>query len=137
MKPRFRLLGTVAVSVDGETIALTGQKPRALLAALLLEANHIVSRDRLIDALWGEEPPDTARNTIQVYVSQLRKLLPDGMLETALPGYRLAVEPQTVDLHEFVRLSKDGQTALTLGDVAQAADTLRAALDLWHGAPPP
>src|ERR671922_2399574 len=116
MKPRFRLLGTVAVSVDGETIALTGQKPRALLAALLLQPNHIVSRDRLIDALWGEEPPDTARNTVQVYVSQLRKLLPDGMLETVAPGYRLAVEPDAVDLFEFVRLSEEGRAALAAGD---------------------
>src|ERR671922_2561448 len=135
MKPRFRLLGTVAVSVDGETIALTGQKPRALLAALLLEANHIVSRDRLIDALWGEEPPDTARNTLQVYVSQLRKLLPDGMLETASPGYRLLADPDSVDLFEFIRLTEKGRAALTAGDAAGAAETLRRALALWEGAP--
>src|SRR5439155_662488 len=81
-------------------------------AVLLLEANQVVSRDRLIDALWGEEPPDTARNTIQVYVSQLRKLLPDDVLETAPPGYRLIVDPDAVDLFEFVRLSEEGRTAL-------------------------
>src|ERR687884_431254 len=121
MEPRFRLLGTTAASIDGEPIALTGQKPRALLAALLLEANHAISRDRLIDALWGEEPPDTARNTLQVYVSQLRKLLPEGALETAPPGYRLAVEPEAVDLFEFVRLSEEGRTALAAGDAARAA----------------
>src|SRR5919205_365999 len=115
MEARFRLLGTIAASVDGEPVALTGQKPRALLAALLLDANQAVSRDRLIDALWGEEPPDTARNTLQVYVSQLRKLLPEGMLETASPGYRLVVDPQAVDLFEFVRLSEEGRAALTAG----------------------
>ena len=76
--PQFSLLGPLAVSRDGEPTPLGGQKRRALLAALLLEANRVVSRDRLVDALWGEEPPDTARNTIQVYVSQLRKLLPEG-----------------------------------------------------------
>jgi predicted ATPase/DNA-binding SARP family transcriptional activator len=123
------------VTSNGEPIALGGQKRRALLAVLLLEANKVVSRDHLIDALWGEEPPDTARNTIQVYVSQLRKLLPDGMLETAPPGYRLVVDTDAVDLFEFVRLSEEGRTALATGDAARAADTLRNALALWHGAP--
>jgi len=101
---------------------ITQVEQRALLAALLLQANEVVSRDRLVDALWGEDPPDTARNTIQVYVSQLRKLLPDGTLETAPPGYRLAVDPATVDLFEFVRLSLEGRTALTMGDAATAGD---------------
>src|ERR687888_1695552 len=109
---QFRLLGPLTVSVDGEPLALGGQKRRALLAALLLEANRVVSRDRLIDALWGEDPPDTARNTIQVYVSQLRKLLPDGALETAPPGYRLSVDGEAIDLFEFVRLSEEGRAAL-------------------------
>src|SRR5919109_2135269 len=132
---QFSLLGPLAVTSNGEAVALGGQKRRALLAVLLLEANQVVSRDRLIDALWGEEPPDTARNTIQVYVSQLRKLLPEGMLETVAPGYRLAVEPDSVDLFEFVRLSEEGRGALAAGDAAGAAETLRAALALWRGPP--
>jgi predicted ATPase/DNA-binding SARP family transcriptional activator len=136
VSPYFGLLGPLSATSDGEAIAVPGQKPRALLAALLLQPNQIVSRDRLIDALWGEDPPDTARNTIQVYVSQLRKLLPDGMLETATaPGYRLVIEPDAVDLFEFVRLSEEGRTALGLGDAARAAETLRAALALWRGPP--
>jgi predicted ATPase/DNA-binding SARP family transcriptional activator len=133
--PRFGLLGPLTASVNATPIALGGQKRRALLAVLLLEPNQVVSRDRLIDALWGEEPPDTARNTIQVYVSQLRKLLPDGTLETAPPGYRLSVEPDSVDVFEFVRLSEEGRTALATGDAATAAETLRTALELWRGAP--
>src|SRR2546423_1305294 len=80
-----------------------------------------------------EGPPDTARNTIQVYVSQLRKLLPEGTLETAPPGYRLVADPETVDVFEFVRLSENGRTALTMGDAATAGETLRAALALWRG----
>ena len=133
--PQFRLLGPLSVTIGGEAVALGGEKRRALLAALLLEANQVVSRDRLIDALWGEDPPDTARNTIQVYVSQLRKLLPEGTLETAPPGYRLVVDPKSVDLFEFVRLSREGQSALSAGDAAAAGDTLRMALALWNGAP--
>ncbi len=135
MAAQFSLLGPLSVTLDGAPIALGGQKRRALLAVLLLDANHVVSRDRLIDALWGEDPPDTARNTIQVYVSQLRKLLPEGVLETAAPGYRLVVEPEAVDLFEFMRLSEEGRTALGAGDAPGAADALEAALALWRGAP--
>jgi predicted ATPase/DNA-binding SARP family transcriptional activator len=131
----FSLLGPLSVTCDGAPIALGGPKRRALLAVLLLDANRVVSRDHLIDALWGEDPPDTARNTIQVYVSQLRKLLPEGALETAAPGYRLVTEADAVDLFEFVRLSQEGRTALGTGDAAGAAETLRAALALWRGAP--
>jgi predicted ATPase/DNA-binding SARP family transcriptional activator len=116
-------------------VALGGQKRRALLAVLLLDANSVVSGDRLIDALWGDSPPETARNTIQVYISQLRKLLPESALETAPPGYRLVIEPDNVDLFEFIRLSEEGRTALGAGDAAGGADTLRAALALWRGAP--
>src|SRR6266480_4967444 len=108
-RQQFSLLGPLSVSSDGTPVALGGQKRRALLAVLLLDANQVVSRDRLIDALWGEEPPDTARNTIQVYVSQLRKLLPEGTLETAPPGYRLVVDTDTVDVFEFIRLSQEGR----------------------------
>jgi predicted ATPase/DNA-binding SARP family transcriptional activator len=135
VSPQFSLLGPLSVSCDGAAIPIAGQKPRALLAALLLEANQIVSRDRLIDAVWGEDPPDTARNTLQVHVSQLRKLLPDGTIETASSGYRLVVEPEGVDVFEFVRISEEGRTALAAGDVAGAAETLRSALALWQGPP--
>src|SRR5881397_2200309 len=134
-RAQFSLLGPLSVTSDGEPIALGGQKRRALLAVLLLEPNGVVSRDRLIDALWGEDPPETARNTLQVYVSQLRKLLPEDTLETAPPGYRLVIDPDTVDLFEFVRLSEEGRTALGTGDAAGAAQTLRAGLALWRGPP--
>jgi predicted ATPase/DNA-binding SARP family transcriptional activator len=135
MKPVFSLLGPLTASVDGIPIELGGQKRRALLAALLLKADRVVSRDELVDAVWGEEPPDTARNTLQVYISQLRKLLPDGLLETTPNGYRLAVDPGAVDLFEFERLTQAGRSALTIGDAAGAAETLRRALDLWRGPP--
>ncbi|HEY2373480.1 MAG TPA: BTAD domain-containing putative transcriptional regulator [Gaiellaceae bacterium] len=132
--PQFRLLGPLEVVVDGAPVALGGQKQRAILATLLLEPNRIVSGDRLIDAVWGEIPPETARNTIQVYVSQLRKRLPAGALETVPPGYSLVADPATIDLFEFVRLCDEGRSALASGDAAQAAETLRGALALWRGA---
>src|SRR5262249_32758385 len=100
--PQFRLLGPLEVAIDGEPVSLGGQKPPALPAPLLLEPNRIVSGDRLIDAVWGEIPPETARNTVQVYISQLRKRLPAGALETVPPGYRLVADPATIDLFEFV-----------------------------------
>ena len=134
-KPQFSLLGPLTVTTNGGPAALGGQKQRALLTALLLEPNRVVSGDRLIDAVWGETPPDTARNTVQVYISQLRKLLPDGALETVAPGYRLAVDPATIDVFEFERLSQEGHSALASGNAAAAAETLRAALALWRGTP--
>ena len=135
MKLIFSLLGPLTAAVDGTPIELGGQKRRALLAALLLKADGVVTRDDLIDALWGEDPPDTARNTLQVYVSQLRKLLPADLLETTPAGYRLAIDPGAVDVFEFERLTQAGRSALTIGDAAGAAETLRRALDLWRGSP--
>src|SRR5580765_2588258 len=133
MKPHFSVLGPLTATLDGTPIDLGGQKRRALLAALLLRADKVVGRDELIDALWGEDPPDTARNTLQVYVSQLRKLLPDGLLETTPDGYRLVIDPSAVDVFEFERLTQAGRSALTIGDANGATETLRRALDLWRG----
>src|ERR687885_181491 len=129
----FGLLGPLAVTREGVELQLGGPKQRALLAILLLEANHAVSADRLIDALWGDHPPDTAKNTLQVYVSQLRKLLPEGSLETVPPGYRLAVAPEAIDLSRFEELAHQGRAALGIGDAATAAQALGAALALWRG----
>src|ERR671927_506036 len=132
-RAEFGLLGPLTVSREGTELTLGGPKQRALLAMLLLEANHAVSADRLIDALWGDRPPDTAKNTLQVYVSQLRKLLPEGSLETVAPGYRLTLEPEAIDLSRFEELAHQGRAALGIGDAATAAQALGAALALWRG----
>src|SRR5919201_6414616 len=131
----FGLLGPLLVSRDGAPLPLGGPKLRTLLAILLLEANKVVSADHLVDSLWGENPPETARNTLQVYVSQLRKLLSAGALETAPPGYRLVVDPDAVDLLRFERRAVRGRTALAAGDAATAAEELAEALALWRGPP--
>jgi eukaryotic-like serine/threonine-protein kinase len=105
----FRILGPLEVLSDGRALDLGGQKQRALLALLLLEANRPVSRDRLIDALWEEEPTATARKAIQVYVSQLRKLLGKERLLTRAPGYLLHTEADELDLARFQRLQAEGK----------------------------
>ena len=76
----FRILGPFEVVEDDQLVALGGHQHRALLAILLLRRGQAVSIDRLIDALWGEAPPGSAAKTVQVYVSNLRKVLGDGAL---------------------------------------------------------
>ena len=127
----FGLLGTLEVRAGDGPLPLGGPKQRALLALLLLHANRVVARERLIDELWGEDPPETAVKAVQVYVSRLRKLLPEGMLVTRPPGYLLEVEPEALDLQRFERLVAEARKA----DPARASTLLREALGLWRGPP--
>src|SRR3954454_13222989 len=129
----FRLLGPLEAGADAAPLRLGGRKPRALLACLLLDANHTVSIEQLIDELWGERPPDTATKMVQIYVSQLRKVLPDGVLRTRPGGYVLQVEPEALDVNRFDALRAQGRAALQRGEAAEAAELLREALDLWRG----
>src|SRR5215207_5477002 len=97
---QFQILGPLEVRHDGSAVALGPAKQRALLAILLVRANELVSSDRLIEELWPS-PPETAANTLQVYVGRLRKALepgrergaPGDLLITRTPGYMLRVEP--------------------------------------------
>ncbi|HSS57027.1 MAG TPA: BTAD domain-containing putative transcriptional regulator, partial [Solirubrobacteraceae bacterium] len=113
---------------------MTGGKGRALLARLLIDVNRTVSVDAIVDSLWGEEVPPSAIKMVHVYVSQLRKVLPDGVLRTRAPGYALEVAPEAVDLVQFTRLRKEGRAALAAGDAETASERLRAGLALWRGA---
>jgi len=107
---------------NGRPLPLGGARQRALLAILLTRANEVVSTDRLIDDLWGETPPRTALNTIQYYVSQLRKLLGTDRIVTQPPGYVIRIEPDELDLARFERLVGEG-----------GGDGARDALALWRG----
>ena len=127
----FRILGPLEVLEEGRPFALGGAKQRALLAVLLLHANGVVSRDRLIDELWGGEPPDTAHTALQVHVSQLRKLLGRDTIVTQTPGYLIRVSDGELDLHRFERLVATARAE----EPAQVARLLREALALWRGAP--
>jgi DNA-binding SARP family transcriptional activator/DNA-binding beta-propeller fold protein YncE len=107
----FRILGPLEVADDASRVALGKGKQRALLALLLLHANDVVSIDRLIDELWGERPPPTAQTGLHGYVSQLRKLLGSGRIETRGPGYLLRVEESEVDRDRFEALARAGRFA--------------------------
>ncbi|MFL5957431.1 MAG: BTAD domain-containing putative transcriptional regulator, partial [Solirubrobacterales bacterium] len=131
----FRLLGPLEAVVDGVPVVLGPPQQRAVLALLLLNANEVVSRDRIVDELWGERPPATAAKLVQVYVSALRKLLdPDRrLLLTRPPGYLLRVEPEGLDLQRFERLVGQGRAALAEGSAATAGERFHEALALWRG----
>jgi DNA-binding SARP family transcriptional activator/tetratricopeptide (TPR) repeat protein len=119
---RFRVLGPLEVSDNGRQIDLPGGKQRALLCTLLLDANRVVSVDRLIDALWDEAPPETAVKALQVHVSQLRKAIGNRVHRRG-GGYLVAVDSHELDLLEFTDLVASGD--------------YRAALRLWRGSPLP
>jgi DNA-binding SARP family transcriptional activator len=110
----FRILGPLEVLRDGARVDLGGAKQHALLACLLLDANRVVSTERLIDALWEESPPEQARKALQVYVSQLRKALGQGRILTRNPGYLLRLEDGELDLERFRRLREKGELAQAL-----------------------
>lgn len=130
----YRILGPLEAWTGERQLPLGGPRQRALLAILLLRANEAVSTDRLIDELWGERPPATAANTVQVYVSQLRKTLEArDAIETRAPGYAVRVRPGELDLHRFEELAGRGRRALAGGRAGEAAEALRAALELWRG----
>jgi DNA-binding SARP family transcriptional activator/pimeloyl-ACP methyl ester carboxylesterase len=129
----YRLLGPLEVADAGTPAALPVGKQRALLALLLLNANRTVGRDRIVDELWGVDPPETAQKMVQIHVSQLRRALPDARLETRGRGYALAVDPDELDVSRFERLAASGQEALARGDADAAAALLREALALWRG----
>jgi DNA-binding SARP family transcriptional activator len=127
----FRILGPLEAEADGRRLTVGGTKQRALLAVLLLNANRVVPTERLIDELWDDEPPDTARKAVQVYVSKLRRLLGADVLVTRSPGYLVQLEPGMLDLDRFEALRQDARKA----DPADAADKLREALALFRGRP--
>ena len=129
---RIRLLGLVEVSLDGRPVALGGAKQRALLAMLALYANAPVTTDQLIEGLWGERAPASAAKMVQLYVSQLRRLLDggDAAILTRGRGYELRVPADAVDAVRFEQL---------VGEASRADDGASALVDealaLWRGRP--
>jgi DNA-binding SARP family transcriptional activator/pimeloyl-ACP methyl ester carboxylesterase len=130
----FLLLGPLtARDADGRDVDLGGAKQRALLALLLLDTRRTVPIDRLIDELWGDDVPESARKMVQIHVSHLRRLLAPGMLETRPAGYAIDVAPEWTDLGRFEHMVAMGRHALAAGAAADAAARLADALALWRG----
>lgn len=129
---QFRILGPLEVA-DGDGVVSLAGAQRSLLALLLLSANEVVSADRLIEDLWGEDVPESGRTALQVRVSHLRKALGGarGRIATLAPGYLLRVGRDELDLYGFERLVSEADGA----EPVEAAAKLRAALGLWRGAP--
>ena len=130
----FRLLGPLEAQAGDRALPLGGPKQRAVLALLLLRANEIVPLERLIDEVWGDDPPASAAHALEAYVSRLRALLePHGpKLLRRGPGYRLDLEGARVDAREFEALLADAGRA---GDPGRSAELNEAALALWRGPP--
>ena len=124
----FKILGPLEVRRDGTALALGGARQRSFLTLLLLHRNEVVSRERLIDAIWGESPPATAVNAVQVAVHELRKLLGRDRLQSHPGGYELVVEGGELDLEAFERAADRARIGTA------SASELKRALSLWRGA---
>src|SRR4051794_15565654 len=133
MGVELRILGALEVSANGHEVPVRAAKQRELLGILLLHPGEVVSRDRLVDALWGERPPETATKALQVHISQLRKA--SVAIETRAPGYLLRVEDDALDAARFERLAREGAGALAAGEAERASALLAEGLALWRGPP--
>ncbi|MDQ7807182.1 BTAD domain-containing putative transcriptional regulator [Amycolatopsis sp. A133] len=141
--PRLRLLGPVK-AWQGETeLDLGSAHRRTVLAALAMHPNRTVSREELIDAVWGEAPPQSAQGSIYTYVSGLRRALEPGrakgegpqLLASIGSGYSLRLDAEAIDVHRFEALREQAQRRQAAGDLRGAREAFDAALGLWHGVP--
>src|SRR5579864_6258754 len=128
----FQVLGPFEAHVDGRAVPLGAPRQRLLLAALLANANAVVSTDRLIDIVWGDGPPTTALSTLQKYVYRLRGSLGDRIL-TRPPGYVLRLDDGESDASRFESLVAGAARRATTGEVDEALGAFDAALALWRG----
>ena len=128
----YRILGPLEVSAGTGLLELGGRRQRTVLAALLLNANRVTPTDQLVDVVWGEEPPPTARRSVQAYVSRLRRILGDDRIVSVEPGYRIRVDEGELDADRFESLTL---LARSIGavDPRKALDAMHEALSLWRG----
>jgi len=135
----FRILGPLEVTAGGQPLAVSGARARAVLAVLLVHANHLVPAARLAEELWPGQPAGRAAASLQVRLSELRKAFRAAgeadRLVTRPPGYLLRVAPGELDAARFAALAEQAGAALAAGDPGTAAGQLDEALALWHGDP--
>lgn len=141
---KVSLLGPMITDGPGDFPAPTAAKPRQMLALLALNAPSIVPVGSIIEELWSEWPPPSARTTLQTYVLQLRRLVREGnadragcdpkkVLVTRPGGYQLILEPAGLDAAEFEKLRQRGVVAFNFGRYRESAEIMRSALALWRG----
>ncbi|MEV0230688.1 BTAD domain-containing putative transcriptional regulator [Nonomuraea sp. NPDC050786] len=137
---QFSVLGPLVVTRAGEQLDLGGTRVKALVATLLIAQGKVVTTDRLLDAVWGEQVPNSGTSTLYSYITRLRKALePErppraatGLLDRQGPGYVLRVRPESVDSERFAALAEQGARLLP-DDPRAAAESLATALALWRG----
>jgi DNA-binding SARP family transcriptional activator len=139
MEGVFRVLGPLEAEVDGVTVTPTAAKERTLLAILVMSGGRVIAADRLVEELWPQLPADRGRRVLHVRIAALRKLLKragaEGLIQSAGSGYRLAIDPATVDAGRFEALTERARDHSAAGEPAEAAASLREALALWRGEP--
>jgi len=133
-EPRVLVLGPVEIEQDGEIISAGGPRARSVLAALVISLGHMVSDDRLMDAVWGDAPPARARASLQSHISRLRRLLGPDRVQRHDHCYLLDLDPGQVDACTFERRYRDASESLA-SDPEHSLDLCRDALDLWRGPP--
>jgi predicted ATPase/DNA-binding SARP family transcriptional activator len=127
------VLGSISINIDSQPVPVGGEKPRRLLAMLIVNRNAVVSADRLMQVIWGDDVPDTVLPTLQSYVSRLRRLLPPAVrLVNEAPGYRLVVDAGTTDIDRFETALGEGLASLERAPAATVA-RLDEALAEWRG----
>jgi DNA-binding SARP family transcriptional activator len=133
----FGVLGPLEVHASGKSLAIGGAKRRTVLAALLLNANRLVTTDRLIEAVWPDAPPRSAVSNLQTYVSALRRCLPGGeaRIRRGPAGYTISVAPGELDCRTFEELAGEAARMKAHGRPAEALELLGRALALWRGHP--
>jgi len=133
----FRLLGPVEVWSARRQVPLGGAKPRALLAALLLNPGRVVTRERLIEAIWAQDPPSTAKALLNTYVASLRRAFGEAGLTTVIVSHRVGylseISPYSLDKDVFERRVAEGRDAAREGSSRTAGEIFRGALSLWRG----
>ena len=134
----FRLLGPLTVEHGGRRFRLDGNRPRAVLALLLLNGGSLVPVDQIVDAVWGDRPPRTVRTQVHAQISVIRRWLhglPGVEVRTHTTGYLLGADPAGIDVAVFRRLARQGRGLAAAGDQLAAAEAYRSALRLHVGPP--
>jgi DNA-binding SARP family transcriptional activator len=138
MELQFGLLGPLSVAIGQVPLPVSAAKQRVVLALLLLRGNHVVSTDELIDAIWDETPPATARVTLQNYIRRLRMAfgcVGGGRIRTVDPGYQIDLDSDELDVNRFDSLCRQAQDHTRVGDWERSYQVYQDALDLWRGEP--